>query len=549
MGHNRTISSTFLVLLLVLLLSAACGPVTALPGAAPHSAPTPGPRETAAPIPTVVQPTAVLPNVITATPAPVVLTTPLTQPGADWITFTASGLSFAYPPDWSLDQPDHLQGANGYAWIEKLPTSGAALDTRCILAANRDKPAQYGAYPEIKNSVLSGDATACLILPSEDQPAVRRGEALYLLSAPSQLGADTVLALHADRFHILAITSTLHLVESSLHLAEPSAANQQPTPVSNCRAGQLPEGQHILQDGLRIDEYPVAPVAGCLIDQQPDQLYQAAAAGAPASRAAQMIAWQWGSQRLAHLNQQLAPFGYRVSAADKLFTITQAGQVVRAKLNWIGFFTANADGTDFYLPVMDSYNSSIYLLRPDGLHELTDWNILTYDRVFPVYVGSDLYQAAYDYQRYERPVNNPALVNIEKNGAVIATYSLSGAAPTGGPVRGLWSWDQHWLMELPGIVVQDGKLLNDSLGYAEMFTWRLLKDKPFYFYRPASGAAAAVHLSYNGHSLPVTYDQVIHRPDCCTSELLQMQLFENGLFFYARRAGTWYYVVVEAAAP
>ena len=296
------------------------------------------------------------------------------------------------------------------------------------------------------------------------------------------------------------------------------------------------------QSGLRLDEYPLASGAGCQPLQSPEKFAALVNDSPAAARAAQMIAWQWSAPRLARLNTQLKPFGYQLQAADKLFTITQAGKVVRAKLNWIGQLSVSSSGQDFRLPVMDSYNSAIYLLQPDGLHALEDWDILIFDGVFPVFVGNDLISAAYDYQTIERPINNPALINIERNGQVISTYSIRGATSSGGPARGLWAWEGHWVLELPGLVVEDGHSLNAAAGYSEMFAWRLLKDQPFYIFRQAG----QLHLSFNNHILDSTYAEVIQKPQGVMNELVQMQAFSNGLTYYARRGDTWYYVVLEA---
>jgi hypothetical protein len=157
-------------------------------------------------------------------------------------------------------------------------------------------------------------------------------------------------------------------------------------------------------------------------------------------------------------------------------------------------------------------------------------------------VGDDLISLAYDYEHYPRQVNNPALLNVARNEEVIDTWSVSGSTPDGGPARGLWAWEGHWLLELPGLLIEDGQILNDRLGYTEMFTWRLIDDQPFYFYRQDG----QVHVSYAGQTLDLRYDEVIHQPLGGSAILLRLKAYENGLFFYARRGAVWYYVTIES---
>jgi hypothetical protein len=224
-----------------------------------------------------------------------------------------------------------------------------------------------------------------------------------------------------------------------------------------------------------------------------------------------------------------------------LFRVLRHGSVVRSELSWIGQISLSANGQVFFMPVVDSYDGSSFLIRPDGKHDQDVVNLLAFDLVFPVYAGSDRISLAYEYERIPRATGSPALLQVLKNDQVIETFSVSGANPASGPARGLWSWENHWILELPGLVLQDGAILNDRLGYPEMFTWRLLKDRPFYFYRKDG----LVHAVYDDQVLPDPYDEVLSDPQWTKKILVQMHTYESGLVFFARRGPTWYYVVLE----
>ena len=520
---KRTLKCSLMVYAaLALALISACS--AAQPGLSPTAA-----RPSATPA---IQTAAPLPPTQAATALPPAA--PLTAPGSDWLSFSAQGAQFAVPPTWKQQAPGQFVGADGFSRLETLPTDWAAPGAACIGIANGDQPAQFGQFPEIRDIYKDGQRTGCLILPSPDQPAELGGESLLLAWSPATRQPATRLALYADRIHIEAIAQSLRLP------AEPSAAKGCDTTVQNQPARTITAG------GLRITEFAVAAdLADAICDPaaEPVAFNELASGGQAAARTAAILNGQFSSQRLARLNTRLAPFGINTRTSERRFAIDQNGDKLHSNLSWIGPMSVNASGSDFHLPVVDGYDGGTFVLSPTGLQRQEGWDILLYDRVFAVFVGDDLISLAYDYERYPRQVNNPALLNVARNGTVIDTWSVSGATPDGGPVRGLSAWDGHWLLELPGLLIEDGHSLNERLGYSEMFTWRRLNERPFYFYRQDG----QVHISYNNQTLDLTYDQVIHEPLGGNAILLRLKAFETGMFFYARRGAVWHYVTIESS--
>ena len=494
------------------ILFTACGTAAGKQPPAALPSPSPSPSQTSIP---------------SATPSPTPTATPT---GPATYGDERQGITFAYPRQWQEKAPGVLEGSSGYAQIEYAADDGARPDAICQGEANRDKPARYGSFPEIVELKLPSFPAACLILPSSDQPEDRRGEALALVwpSAPSER-----LLLRADQEHIREIVESLRPGPSQ------SLATPQPEPCLPVEVGLAPNV--IDEAGLQVDEFPAAQSSNCSPEQQPDLFNQAASAGQAAARAAQIAASQWGWARINRLNQNLAPFGVQVWASNKRFTFYQWGQLLSSRINWVGPLAMNASYTDFALPVIDSYDAGTYVMSPAGIQPQEDWNILLFDRVYPVYVGDDLISLAYDTERYPRPIHTPALLNVLKNGEVIQTLSVSGSTAAGGAARYLASWEGHWLLELSGVLVQDGDILNDRLGYSEMFAWRLVNGRPFYFYRQDG----KINASYDGQTIALGYDEVIYQPLGGTAVLLQMRAYENGLTLYARRGDTWYFVTLE----
>ncbi len=109
------------------------------------------------------------------------------------------------------------------------------------------------------------------------------------------------------------------------------------------------------------------------------------------------------------------------------------------------------------------------------------------------------------------------------------------------PVKGLWSWDGRWVLEVSGTVLVDGESLNRQLGYHEVFGWRLLDGEPFYFFTKGDGTG----ISYAGRVMPNRYEDVIHYR-CCEPSAFNVRGNDTMVWFWALRDGEWHYV--EAGA-
>lgn len=139
-------------------------------------------------------------------------------------------------------------------------------------------------------------------------------------------------------------------------------------------------------------------------------------------------------------------------------------------------------------------------------------------------------------------------VTLTRAGTEIYRIDTGMASPITG-LRGLWIYDDHWLMEtayvtqdaVNGRLTRDGELLNNGRGYEEAFNFQLMKDKPFYFFK----RDGRLGLSYADQDVSAGYDEIPHYNCCSASELNPLQA-ENMVAFFARRAGTWYYVEVGA---
>lgn len=158
-----------------------------------------------------------------------------------------------------------------------------------------------------------------------------------------------------------------------------------------------------------------------------------------------------------------------------------------------------------------------------------------------VQVGKDTIRWQ-DNDTHTFPIGAPTQYDIFRNDQVIMTISIPLYSPGGGPVRDLWTWQDHWILEVEAIVIMDGVIQNQSLGYEEMFNWHLVDEHPFYFFRQKD----TFGMAYDGQTLPLHYDQIIHGFLCCDPARYSIWTAPIGAMFYAQRDGVWWFVEVKA---
>jgi hypothetical protein len=163
---------------------------------------------------------------------------------------------------------------------------------------------------------------------------------------------------------------------------------------------------------------------------------------------------------------------------------------------------------------------------------------------------SDILDVRYDWRRprlvEERVTIGDAVFHVESDLTTATVYNGDTAVYT-YIFDGIWSspiaerlsvWEDQWVLEvLPGEVIVAGDSLNERLGYAEIFEWRLLAGRPFFFFSSEDG----VGLSYDGQVLPYRYDEVPHYL-CCEPALANPGYNEMMVWFHGLRDGVWHYV-------
>ena len=137
-------------------------------------------------------------------------------------------------------------------------------------------------------------------------------------------------------------------------------------------------------------------------------------------------------------------------------------------------------------------------------------------------------------------------VTLSRGQAEIYRIDTGMPSPIPG-LQGLWSYDDHWVLETAyisddaygGRLSMDGALLCPPADCVEAFDFQLLAGRPFYFFRNNE----EIGFSYNGRLAAAGYDEVPHY-ECCSASVLNPLHAYNMTAFFARRGGTWYYVEI-----
>jgi hypothetical protein len=135
-------------------------------------------------------------------------------------------------------------------------------------------------------------------------------------------------------------------------------------------------------------------------------------------------------------------------------------------------------------------------------------------------------------------------VQLSTDGRVVFAAPAGMPSPV-LPLRGLWTYDGHWALEIlfatpevwTGQIFVDGELVNQEREYDEAFGFQMLSGKPFFFYRRGEH----VGLSYDGQEADLEYDNIPHYL-CCSEGVLNPTQAENMVAFFAQHGDTWYYV-------
>lgn len=120
---------------------------------------------------------------------------------------------FKYPPHWTRSSPreeDGYFGHNGFVIMSAFGGRGLTIDQAVGLEI-KGKADLYGAKPSIEKSLIDGQE-ARIVMPSADQPADKRGQAMAMIRYPTPIRFSSEIyafaILWADQEHLPTIAGT-----------------------------------------------------------------------------------------------------------------------------------------------------------------------------------------------------------------------------------------------------------------------------------------------------------------------------------------------------
>jgi|AMZC01.1.fsa_nt_AMZC01000742.1_16 hypothetical protein len=234
---------------------------------------------------------------------------------------------------------------------------------------------------------------------------------------------------------------------------------------------------------------------------------------------------------VAEVNEIIGQWGYSLRPFDEIepggpkYRLMHLGNPLITDITYVWPIAVNSDRTDFRL-LLDSWSEPTLVVTPDTVGYVDD---RTFVYIPPVYVGNDLYEVVADW--------NAQQFHVTRNGQIIYTVTPTGPFVE-PPVKALWAWEWHWVLEVAGDVLIDGQSLRQQLGYEEIFEWRLIDGLPFFFFK----RDGRYGLHYGGQIVePYRYDDIVHYL-CCEPGMFNAAGNDTMVWFYALRDGVWHYV-------
>jgi hypothetical protein len=151
---------------------------------------------------------------------------PLPPAGQTTYTDSQLGITLQYPSAWQPDKTDirRYSGDDGFFMATSSVMGWSTAQEACASEAEANKKGnQFGQRPTAEMLHIE-DHLACLVMPSDDQPASEQGIALLVVEYPVVPGQpQRLLALFADKAHIRDIGQ-------SIRFTEPKQQNQTQLP-------------------------------------------------------------------------------------------------------------------------------------------------------------------------------------------------------------------------------------------------------------------------------------------------------------------------------
>ncbi len=422
-----------------------------------------------------------------------------------------------FPADMTVTQkPNAFSGQSGSLETGYLPEMGYMSDRMnvCTQLANFLKPVDLDRFwlqPE-QSIIMLGDESSCLVSSAgvkyvihENPSAAPPHRYIYIKTASSQKNSP-----------FISVTFSW----------------LKPAPEPKPETGLAPSGSDeasfwknagSMPSTISVAEYALPPEAGSptrqdgflrLVPKQAWPVRESVPATPPATTIKKLGYELRGDGQLRQLYRDGRPFLDRVSYVSDVYTFSTASGPITTFIAIIG---------------PKAYYNKDVVIQNDIISAIWD------NSSFDIELAPVLYQ---DELLWAKVTKDAHLEIRKSDGSVVYTFATYfGASLPKIQFRG---WNGHWILNVGDFLIQDGESLNQKLGFEEIFNWGLVKDKPTYFFRKGT----KVGVSHNGQVLPLQYEDVAHGL-CCSTAQNNPGLGDDFIYFYGKRDGVWYYVVMK----
>jgi hypothetical protein len=456
------------------------------------------------------------------------------DPHANWVLQADENLGFAMklPDNWERIESQSWGGESGKLVYQTRESHFAGPNAVCEIEINSNP--NLGNRPTLQLWNNNQGFYGCEILPSGN---AIDPNAMLIAWYPNSTETGIILELNLTPRYLNPIKNGLQPWKPN-PTSSPSADGSS-TPVDNYLVTEYA--------GLKFEEFYVTSEEW--YRKHDVEAFASLLPGEARQHQGEMQN-NWKKQ-IPFINQQLAPFGILISGctASSCNALTlelgeNYGDQKSISVLRMGDLQVNQSGTRFFLPVDELNTYKRYLVSEEKIESI-DFSPFysSLGHISTVaFLGDDLIELAYD-QNYLAGAGYSLGLQVLRNGELIFTYTVLPPNPASGPVRGLYVYENHWYLEVADVLIRDGIVLNEESTASEIFSFHFLNEKPFYFFRQEKD----IRISYNGETLPIQYQQVIHETMCCSGGMVNMTLAQDALGFYALRDGNWYYVVISPA--
>lgn len=116
-------------------------------------------------------------------------------------------------------------------------------------------------------------------------------------------------------------------------------------------------------------------------------------------------------------------------------------------------------------------------------------------------------------------------------------YAFVGDTYKDNTVSAFFAQGKDWVLAYDDHVVVSGVDIGARQGYAKVFFFHDLGERPFYFFEKYH----KTYVSFDGKTLPYEYDYVLH-DQCCEAGMHNVYGNDTMIMFFGLKNGYWYYV-------